>query len=152
MTTRVVTERDFRMPEFLDAKVEDYEFREDGKLVRKDRWETGVNSIRNAVYHLLPNPREWEIPDVIDAVHRLVEENKDWESVEEEVDAYLPDPGVRVQVQLSDGSKLRNVEFNREQNQWLWFMPNGVTVILSHISYWKEMPPENESIAGGVTK
>ena len=35
--TRTVTEEDFRMPEFRGAKVEDYKFRKDGKIVRKDR-------------------------------------------------------------------------------------------------------------------
>jgi hypothetical protein len=44
-TTRPVTERDFRMPEFLDAKPEDYERRADGRVVRKDRWETTVRAI-----------------------------------------------------------------------------------------------------------
>jgi len=43
--TRPVTERDFRKYEFYDAKPEDYEFREDGKIVRKDRWETAIRSI-----------------------------------------------------------------------------------------------------------
>ncbi|MEG0969430.1 MAG: hypothetical protein RSG92_29145, partial [Pseudomonas sp.] len=53
-----VTERDFRMPEFRDAKPEDYEFRGDGKIVRKDRWETGIYSIR---YALGDRRREFEI-------------------------------------------------------------------------------------------
>ena len=43
---RTVTEQDFRMPEFRDAKPEDYEFRRDGKIVRKDRWERAVQSLR----------------------------------------------------------------------------------------------------------
>jgi hypothetical protein len=42
---REVTERDFRRPEFLDAKPEDYERRADGAIVRKDRWETTVRKI-----------------------------------------------------------------------------------------------------------
>lgn len=40
-----VTERDFRRPEFRDADPNDYEFREDGAIVRKDRWEQGIRSI-----------------------------------------------------------------------------------------------------------
>lgn len=69
MTSRKVTELDFRMPEYRDAKPEDYEFREDGKLVRKDRWETGVNSIRHAVGIGIRG--EWEISDVVQRVKRL---------------------------------------------------------------------------------
>ena len=40
-----VTESDFRMPEFHDAKVEDYERRYDGTIARKDRWKTGMIQI-----------------------------------------------------------------------------------------------------------
>lgn len=67
--TRAVTERDFRMPEFADAKVEDYEFRKDGKVVRKDRWETGIRNIAS-ILGLLKN-REFEIQDVVNAVAAL---------------------------------------------------------------------------------
>lgn len=42
---RAVTEADFRMPEFRDAKPEDYERRDDGRIVRKDRWETTVREV-----------------------------------------------------------------------------------------------------------
>jgi len=67
--SRQVTERDFRMPEFLDADPKDYEFRSDGKVVRKDRWENGIHSIRSA---LGDYRREFEIKDIVDAVHALV--------------------------------------------------------------------------------
>ena len=60
---------DFRLPEFRDAKVEDYEFREDGKLVRKDRWESAVREIKSLV---LGDTREFEIDDVVAAVRDLV--------------------------------------------------------------------------------
>lgn len=66
--TREVTERDFRAPEFRDAKAEDYEFRGDGKLVRKDRWEQGIQRIREIVDI---SAREFEIPDVVQAVRDL---------------------------------------------------------------------------------
>lgn len=67
--TRTVTEEDFRMPEFRGAKVEDYEFREDGKIVRKDRWERGIYRINEA----LGDPRrEFEIDDLVSAVRALV--------------------------------------------------------------------------------
>jgi hypothetical protein len=66
---REVTERDFRMPEFRDADPKDYEFREDGKIVRKDRWETGIRRIRSA---LGDHRREFEIDDVIQAVKALI--------------------------------------------------------------------------------
>lgn len=65
---RTVTEQDFRMPEFRDAKVEDYEIREDGKLVRKDRWQRAIWSITSIVGMSV---REFEIDDVVEAVRKL---------------------------------------------------------------------------------
>ena len=61
---REVTERDFRMPEFADADPKDYEFREDGKIVRKDRWETGFRKIAETLGF---NLREgFEIEEVVE--------------------------------------------------------------------------------------
>ena len=69
--SRIVTERDLRKPEFADAKVEDLEFRDDGELVRKDRWETGLRSI---AYALGFNGRGgFEIHEVVYRVDQLVE-------------------------------------------------------------------------------
>lgn len=66
---RKVTERDLRIPEFRDAVLEDLEFRDDGKIVRKDRWETGIRRIRRA---LGDHRREFEIDDIVHAVEALV--------------------------------------------------------------------------------
>jgi hypothetical protein len=68
--TRPVTEMDFRMEEYRhpDVKPEDYEFRSsDGRLVRKDRWETSMRSVASAVRM----PREYELPDVVDRVRQV---------------------------------------------------------------------------------
>lgn len=67
MSDRPVTERDFRMPEFRDADPSDYEFRGDGKIVRKDRWETGIRRIASIVgIH-----NNLEIDDVVNKVKEL---------------------------------------------------------------------------------
>jgi hypothetical protein len=67
--TRAVTERDLRMPEFASAQLEDLEFRADGKIVRKDRWENGIHSIAGIVGI---NRREgFEIPEVVEEVEKL---------------------------------------------------------------------------------
>lgn len=63
-----VTERDIRLPEFRDAKLEDLEFRADGKIVRKDRWETAIHSIRDA---LGDERQKFETRDIVDAVRAL---------------------------------------------------------------------------------
>lgn len=67
--SRQVTEQDFRMPEFRDADPKDYEFRADGKIVRKDRWESGIHRIRSV---LGDSRREFEIDDIVSAVNALV--------------------------------------------------------------------------------
>lgn len=66
---RKVTERDIRLPEFRDANVEDLEFRADGKVVRKDRWENGIHRLRRV---LGDYRREFEIDDIVKAVEALV--------------------------------------------------------------------------------
>lgn len=69
MADRKVTEQDFRRPEFINANPDDYEFRDDGAIVRKDRWENAVRSIRN---RLGDYRREFEVSDVVEAVKALV--------------------------------------------------------------------------------
>lgn len=69
MADREVTERDFRRPEFRDADPKDYEFRADGKIVRKDRWEEGIHAIRDV---LGDERREFEVIDVVKAIQALV--------------------------------------------------------------------------------
>lgn len=67
-----VTERDLRMPEFYHLNAEDlddYEFREDGKIVRKDRWENAIRRIRN---ELGDDRREFELHEIVSAVSALV--------------------------------------------------------------------------------
>lgn len=83
ITKRQVTERDIRIPEFQDAKLEDLEFRDDGKVVRKDRWETGIRRIVSLVSQSEKSdliPRDWEIGDVVDAVDQLLKYEFGWES------------------------------------------------------------------------
>jgi hypothetical protein len=65
---RAVRECDFRRPEFRDADPKDYEFRDDGKIVRKDRWEMGIRKI---VSRLGMSRGDFEIDDVADAVSAL---------------------------------------------------------------------------------
>ena len=67
MIKRKVTESDFRLPEFREANPDDYEFRDDGKIVRKDRWKTGMTNISSVIFGAR---YEFEIPEVIDEVKR----------------------------------------------------------------------------------
>ena len=67
---RAVTEEDFRMPEFRGKDPKEYEFRPDGKVVRKDRWENAIHSIR---YALGDGRREFEIEEIVGAVRALVD-------------------------------------------------------------------------------
>lgn len=72
MGTRKVTIEDFMLPEFRGQNPDDYEFRGDGKIVRKDRWESGFRRIAALV---TGNSRaEYEIEEIVTVVGRMVEE------------------------------------------------------------------------------
>jgi hypothetical protein len=58
------------MPEFRDAKPEDLEFREDGKLVRKDRWEVALRNVASTIGW---SRREYEVHEVSAEVRRIKE-------------------------------------------------------------------------------
>ena len=67
---REVTERDLRRPEFRDADPSDLEWREDGSLARRDRWERGIREIASIVG--LDPRKDLEIADVVAAVRLAV--------------------------------------------------------------------------------
>lgn len=116
---RPVTELDFRQPEYRDAKVEDYEFRSDGQLVRKDRWKVGIQTICSLVGLSV---RDFEIPDVVAAVEALAAARDGWNDLGDD-EADYPNVGASVCVQLADGSELRNVRLvvrAREVCTWEW--------------------------------
>lgn len=71
---RKVTVDDFIMPEYRGKNPEDYEFREDGKIVRKDRWKSGIHKIHNILMEMgvMPDESEFEIDDVVNAVSSLL--------------------------------------------------------------------------------
>ena len=99
---REVTERDFRMPEFRDAKPEDYEFRANGKIV-------GIDG------------REFEIDEVIAAVRKLVEDQAGWIDVDADTDREdLPRPGELVFVEIEDGSRLAKACLEKDWKTWEW--------------------------------
>lgn len=89
MSRREVTERDFRIPEYYDAKPEDYEFRDDGKVVRKDRWEWGIRAIAGILqeHGLGLNRSDFEIDNIVDVVRKLAKLVKPDEPEEEEEEA-----------------------------------------------------------------
>jgi len=68
---REVTEEDFRKDEFKGVKVKDYEFREDGAIVKKSRWEDGIRSIRSALSLSESTRAEFEISEVVEDVRSL---------------------------------------------------------------------------------
>jgi len=127
MPPRAVTERDFRRPEFMDAKPEDYEFRGDGKIVRKDRWERAVQSIRSIVGI---NAREFEIEDVVGAVRALVDTQQDWLEIRSVEDC--PAQEWKGSLRLKDGSVLNSATY--ANGNWLW---RGLQLNAS-VAAWRE--------------
>jgi len=62
---RSVTENDFRKDEFKNKNPEDYEFRDDGAILRKDRWKMGMITIASIV-----KSGDFEIEDIIEIVRK----------------------------------------------------------------------------------
>lgn len=126
MPPRAVTEADFRMPEFREAMAEDYEFRDDGKIVRKDRWERGIHKIAST---LNMNGRNgFEIEDVIAKVEQLRDEDGNWHTELEDVDWHYHlnrEKPPAIDIKLSCGSILRNV--TRLENKTFQWKGNPVT-------------------------
>ena len=65
--SKPVTEYDLRQKEFQhpDIKPDQYEFRGDGALVRKDRWETGIRNIAS-IFGL--QRESWEVEEIVQLV------------------------------------------------------------------------------------
>lgn len=107
--SREVKERDIRMPEFKDAKLEDLEFRDDGAIVRKDRWE---RTVRNIACTLIGSRSKFECEDIERAVLDLV--GPEWCKLplhQDFDDDYYPASDAVVEVKTEDGSVLRNVTY-----------------------------------------
>jgi len=68
---RKVTEQDFRKEEFVGSNPDDYEFREDGAIVRKDRWQIGILNIASIL-----SLRDFEVSDVVEKVRELKDKNE----------------------------------------------------------------------------
>ena len=127
---REVTEQDFRMPEFRDAKVEDYEFRDgDQKLVRKDRWERGIRSLAAAL-----GKRDFEIDGVIeqvvDRLNRAMAQEDAWENED-----YPATGGLHCTIKLECGSTLCGATWQgHAPSTWKW---GDFTIDKSSVKQWK---------------
>ncbi len=73
--SRPVTERDLRMPEFRDVSPEELEFRADGCIVRRDRWQRGIQRMVDILSEYNPkvNTRQFEIPEALALLEDLLE-------------------------------------------------------------------------------
>lgn len=72
MGKREVTEADFRMVQYRDAKIEDFEFGPNGVLVRKDRWEKAVHKIASTMGY--ESRQGFEIDHLLYSVECLVKQ------------------------------------------------------------------------------
>lgn len=139
MTIRTVREADFRMPEFRDANTEDYEFRADGKLVRKDRWEKAVSTIRHLVG---VDGRDYEISEIIDAVEKLAADQDGWVDLANADPQDQPNDGSVVSLKLMDGSVIHQAVYAMLPVTWAW---KGVVFSVEDVQAWREEPQVSTS-------
>ncbi|MDU9399010.1 hypothetical protein [Pseudomonas sp. zfem003] len=138
---RQVTELDFRMPEFRNAKVEDYEFRQDGKLVRKDRWERGIHTIRAIIGH---GGREFEIDDVVEQVRDVM---GDWmRAVPEDWDEMVESK--HVDLMLADGSILIECKADGDAFEWNFGVGFSPEDIGETVERWRRSRPNKNAEEG----
>lgn len=126
------------MPEFRDAKAEDYEFRSDGKLVRKDRWEQGIQSIRFLVGL---DGREFEIDEVIDRVRKMAAGEERWYQVSRSDDSEIESDNGHIDMRLSDGSVLQGGTYDRKAKVFAW---RGLQLERAEVREWRAHESEPE--------
>jgi len=70
MSKDQVTERDIRLPQFKDAKLEDLEFDDEGFVVRKDRFQTSMHKIQGMLHGVngLSPRTSWTCEQVVEAL------------------------------------------------------------------------------------
>lgn len=127
-----VTEADFRMPEFKTAKLEDYERREDGKVVLKARWKNGISAIASVMG--FSSRDGFEIHDVVNKVRTLAEDADpdNWESED------MPEVCAVVDLRLPDGSVLRGAMYEpsgRLKGPWIW---QSLRLELESVEAWRK--------------
>jgi hypothetical protein len=114
-TEREVTERDFRKEEYRDAVPQDYEFRDDGALVRKDRWETGIRRIARIVGL---GDGDFEIDAVVANVLELAKRsNLPWHELALDFKD-VPAPGTPVIVRWTHGAQEERVTPDDPWRNW----------------------------------
>ena len=71
MSKNQVTERDIRLPQFQDAKLEDLEFDASGEVVRKDRFEKSMRKISSMLHGVngLSARSNWTCEQVVEALN-----------------------------------------------------------------------------------
>ena len=131
--SKTVCEADFRIPELRDAKVEDYEFNDNGQLVRKDRW-------KNAIYDICGlvgcNTRDFELNVVFEAVEKLTLSEAEWETAINDEFSFYPDQHSMVTVKLNDGSVINNVKFTWMQRKAYWESKYGT--FTTEVTAWRQ--------------
>jgi hypothetical protein len=75
--SRQVTELDLRMPEFRGSHInpDDFEFRADGKIVRKDRWRAAMFEIASILG--MDSREGFEINEVVERIQQLARDEDD---------------------------------------------------------------------------
>lgn len=123
MQEPVVTEDDFRLPQYRGANPQDYEFDSSGVPVRKDRWKTTVFAIAGLLE--LDSREGFELSDILRKVEELCQASEpggEWTPVGSEDFPALPEERGHFDVLMQDGSLLRNVLFDPNYNleSWNW--------------------------------
>lgn len=105
---REVTERDLRQPQFRDVKPDELEFRRDGVLVRKDRWEQGFRRVASLLsrYDKAIDKNGFEIDEIVNHLDKILDQL-----------VYKPSPLDMLAVLSHPGGSVREAEFKKFLNK-----------------------------------
>jgi hypothetical protein len=112
---RAVTEIDLRRPECREGEPKDYEFDEEGAVVRKDRWEQAIRKICPIVG--ISSRQAFTVDGVVQRVSTLLGGSASWD-LPDTFDPEDYDADRKFLLRLTDGSILRGAE--RIGSQFVW--------------------------------
>ena len=120
MSTKAVTEADFRRPQFRDAKIEDYEFDGSGELARKDRFRTFTFHVAGSLDFSFRG-EGFKIEDVKEKFDSLIEtvngiaETLGVDMSDDQFSYYDLSKAAQDLLELKDNLEVQLIEFRREK-------------------------------------
>lgn len=157
-----LTERDIRLPQFKDSKLEDLEFDGTGEVVRKDRFETSMRKIQGMLHGVngLSSRSGWTCEQVVVAVNILLRFKKlavaistvplDAEFYHFNNDVYVKDiDQEHLQIANDEPKEGHLINFLISEEDGVWKEESGFVEYINHLITIDDMRKEISEIRRG---